>query len=309
MEEMGLVPQPPPLEENSRPEELVEENAPVLIDTEESKRYLRKHLEPDESPEQFLEGLELKRSLDKRHTLEGNIESRYAYGEGGAANAKIGSLDSIFSYESVRAEDIPEGVARILQKWGNEETSEANTRRLTSFELEVPGSPARLNVTDLLPEDYRIFINAERDVSASWVNRGERYIYLGTDVTTPGGVMTLLHEVGHTATEYKRTDKEEARYKTARKQNNDLKPGQYEKPSSEAMALVLKDERDAWAFALKKIRPLLTKETSTQFFDREVIEKYIHQTCLSSYSDEMREYVDKDGTLKVLFGKFLDLFR
>lgn len=51
---------------------------------------------------------------------------------------------------------------------------------------------------------------------------------------------------------------------------------------------VLRRERNAWAYALKKIKPFLGKKIS-----REDVQKYIHEYALASYSRGVRKKIEE----------------
>ena len=87
---------------------------------------------------------------------------------------------------------------------------------------------------------------------------------------TIGGVLTLWHEIGHII-EQSSIIYDNREY---------INPGQL--LNIEEGALALRRERDAWAFALAKLRPFLRSD------DRVYALKYIHRIGLASHSEGLR---------------------
>ncbi len=100
--------------------------------------------------------------------------------------------------------------------------------------------------------------------------------------STPDGILTLLHEIGHINDEKLAGNLQ--RVKDLRFEN--VMIGGYDEDiEKEKNALVLERERIAWAYALNKIRPYIGGFE----LGEGVLEEYIHGNALGSYCKVMPE--------------------
>lgn len=57
------------------------------------------------------------------------------------------------------------------------------------------------------------------------------------------------------------------------------------------MALILNRERRAWAWALMKLRPFLSKDRESGLASYQDVRNYIHKRALSSYGEKIAEQI------------------
>ena len=146
----------------------------------------------------------------------------------------------------------------------------------------------QLDLISLLPADYQVIVEPEHRYKSSpnLVDQGRKVILLRGDLASPAIILSLLHEIGH-ARSYDN--------KTAEGKHRDWKHrsivdfGVYgigDKPGQDDYAAVLRDERDAWAFALGKIRLLLDskEEVGRYSITKKDVRSMIHNWALQGYN-------------------------
>ena len=110
----------------------------------------------------------------------------------------------------------------------------------------------------------------------------ENLITLNSLPSSPGSILTLLHELGHINDDKINEDisrKLHLRFETI------MKGGSDEKIEKEQNAITIRQERVAWAYALKKLKPFIEGFQIPE----ESLDKYIHEFTLGSYCKEMTE--------------------
>lgn len=108
---------------------------------------------------------------------------------------------------------------------------------------------------------------------------GQWYILMGGAVQNLQAISILSHELGHIA-DYGSEVNDERRTKKwyASAQSQDV----------EMQALTLEKERNAWAFAIKILKPFLGKK----FFKRDQVLRFAHTKGIRSYYDAIRQQRD-----------------
>lgn len=140
---------------------------------------------------------------------------------------------------------------------------------------------------ELFP-DTQVYVSADVQLSEDDFDELVRDEERQTSVTADGskvniyepifsklGMLALMHELGHVAKKQSLTEAEGSELYSARHRYN---KGRLVSKDS---ALVLQDERDAWAWALQQLRPYL----GDFGIDENDIEQIIHKTALGSYSE------------------------
>jgi hypothetical protein len=162
-------------------------------------------------------------------------------------------------------------------------------RVLTDFRITDKSGNVVFDIKKELP-GYIIFFhiidnkqNQDKEQKQSSANPEARYIIIRGDISTPATILALLHETGH-CKEYEESDEFEKR--TFDRYHKELRIGG--SLSAETLAKVLKRERDAWAYALRKIRPILGKT-----IPKDNVLTYIHGYALLSYSEEIRRKIEE----------------
>lgn len=141
---------------------------------------------------------------------------------------------------------------------------------LHDFTISQQNGEGKVMLREILPDDATILFDPAREIDESTVSG--KTIILHGDPASPGGIVTLLHEVGHFINDDESNQALLSSHRSLNKEHDDF--------SSEEAATIIKSERDAWAFALRKLRPLITKDgvfTKEKFF---AFMRY----CLNGYS-------------------------
>ncbi len=191
---------------------------------------------------------------------------------------------------SLDYEQVDEGFKNRILEFTRKEGVDSKKAEQTKAFLASPTFLLRnLNITsgkdpeenlvlgDILPPNHKtyIFFNpTETNLPSSIgedVEAQASIIWLGENPTNLEGLLALFHEIGH----LHESRKEEAL-------DVIKKIGDRQILTQTEAAILLHSERDAWSFALAKLRPFLNKEA------REFALATIHQTALQSYSDTIR---------------------
>ncbi len=180
-----------------------------------------------------------------------------------------------------------------------------NFRVVRSLKLSNKDRSVVLDLNDLVPVGTNMLI----DVNALGVSRLNNYnsknntITVGKDLRTAEGLVTLLHEVGHARTQqngeggFTREQLDEATfYRQFLRSNDDAS----EIPQA-VLETILKDERFAWEFAIKSLRPFLNADSGSSFNEDSV--KHYASEWLSSYFRRIPEHSRTDTTKLVFDAK------
>lgn len=191
-------------------------------------------------------------------------------------------------------------------------------RILTHFELEAKGN--KLDITSLLPPNYRIIYKPSANIDQSGCIRKDKTILLGGDLTSLETVLTALHEVGHaveweslTSQDQNKIEIDYSKYveSLTRQALAELDLAKMHRPGDRSIETVLRLERNAWSFALRKIAPLIGNDVKDTLFNpdqtetpilRLLIQQYVHRSVLKRNTDAMRSMINK-RTATMLEGK------
>lgn len=268
--------------------------------------YLQRHLEPivpmePDAARKSLEELE----LSFPSSVTKNFAPEMEFTESGTETVELlegGSLT--FSYETVPSELIEElkespehyrpTIIADLEK--------GRFRRMTSFSitnsqgksLELAELPLRnlFFTTDSINPDYAVAILEKED------------IFSYEPPLTFRSIMTLMHEAGHNQDLRKSTPEERGTIKIASREwqeasfSLNVLPSQHREQRFATVAeVILRAERNAWAAAVLKLRPLLPLFGVS----REDLLKSIHETVLADYSESIRDNaLLQQGVVKLL---------
>jgi len=139
-----------------------------------------------------------------------------------------------------------------------------------------------LGLTDLLPSGhYYLLLNGRAGDNFDPINK----VICVRGISSPDGIISLAHEAGH-ADIYESLDGDRRhalksaleRYRTHRGSYDDL-------------ATVLKHERDAWAWTLKKIRPIVGNNNGEGIITRVQLAGHIHKMALQSYGQKIAKEI------------------
>lgn len=159
---------------------------------------------------------------------------------------------------------------------------------LNDFTLTHQNGEHTLKLRDILPDDATVIFDP------SGVNDGEndessvsrKTIFLDRDPASPSGLVILLHEACHFMNGDVNNQALTSSLKSLNRKYDDL--------SSEEAAVIIKSERDAWAFSLRKLRPFFTKDgafTKSGFFT-------FMRYYLNGYGSHISEKITSDVEAK-----------
>jgi hypothetical protein len=155
--------------------------------------------------------------------------------------------------------------------------------------LEFKKGESVLNIFDILPQDFKILFNPHSLVADGSINFDDKLILIKGNPLTARGLLTLFHEVGHYEVINEKGNDYEERIRYYRgiiaEGNSDSV-----RISQRVPGYVLRDERDAWAQALKKLQPFM-KDLEV---DVDTVFDFIHGTCLESYSRVIEDKILKN---------------
>lgn len=157
-----------------------------------------------------------------------------------------------------------------------EALSKDNIRELKTFSLIKDGTTQKLDLVTLLPPDYKVyFMQGSGDVGwSSYILPGENYIVLNMEPNTPESLLHLLHEIGHGHTleqgDHEFTEEKER-----------LRSGPVTHLADELL-----EERNAWSYALRKLKPFLDTQPKQNLFT-----------------------IDKTDVLTLMKGRFLQSYQ
>lgn len=166
------------------------------------------------------------------------------------------------------------GVITKLEDW----------RILRKFVIDDKKSNVKIDILDDLPKHFQVFFNpfSKRENGAASVEENRCLVW--GDISSVRGMLTLLHEIGH-CVDFEKASDWEKWLETSIDQAKD----------EEGLNYVFSKERNAWAYALNKIRPLLRSGA----FPKDEILKDIHgKQGLLSYCQNIQEILEAMNEMK-----------
>ncbi|MDD4902071.1 MAG: hypothetical protein PHE24_02960 [Patescibacteria group bacterium] len=129
-----------------------------------------------------------------------------------------------------------------------------NWRKLNNYSIKSKQSETMINLLSELPRDYEVFFEPYAWYTGGKAGVKDQLCIVRGDITTVDGLLGLLHEIGH-CVDYEQTKN---------KRNWRMKVLADNARNEEDMEFVLRRERGAWAYALKKIKPLIRDQIISQ---------------------------------------------
>ncbi len=234
------------------------------IMSELPNKYLEQHLEPSREEDN-------KEQAQSYEQLD-NPLAVVEYKDAGTVEIKTPDLEVTYTYESRNEYD---ELRKVLK----------------SFTLTNPHTGSKLSLEDILSSDYRIiFIPRASEIgeTTSMYDGLTKEFKITDDLAKVKGILKLLHEIGHEVSEQKLSDDDKLEIGEIlgtfhSKNENEI--------DSKQLEMILKDERDAWAFALGKIKPFLNDSN----LRKENVLKYIHgEMALGAYSAKIKKQLKKN---------------
>ena len=149
---------------------------------------------------------------------------------------------------------------------------------------------SKLDLLSDLPQDYIVFfIDTTKHGSSGIASAQDKFIQINGDLTKISTQLALLHEIGHRGHTF----------------NDRIMKKQYldENLSKEEMAVVLREERDAWAYALHKLKPFLKDKTI-----RDQALEMVHSCLSTHYQSIVTHEKQRNDLIQTLMSQFRSLF-
>ena len=148
----------------------------------------------------------------------------------------------------------------------------------------------KLDTTEILPDGWKvIFRPSSGYLGGAGTDDETKTILVDQDITKPVAILQLSHEAGHAQIMESMTDEERNFVLDTRKEFKEAGREQQE-IEGDKIDRVIKDERDAWAFALRTIKPLI----KSGILSLNDVRNFIHDIALKSYSNDVRSLIEKD---------------
>ncbi len=262
-------------------------------DQKPDRNYLRDRLEPRMTRQE-------RKDVDERAVAL--KESSIDYDERGNAEVEHGDVKISISYAPI---DLSLPHELVCNMTGNALTSDpvnlmyaSDWRVVTDFS--ITRESEALSLDDILPAGYTVAFKPEGSGYAIRKLDNCHSIMVYGDLTSPGGIMSLLHAAGLVHSEARLSETELG-------QGVHKKFAQGESLTREEWAILLKSERSAWAYALTKIHPFLSRESSSGWLTRDDARLIAHKIALQQNSDYIREETSLlhhlKRTIDELFGR------
>ncbi|MFH1225927.1 MAG: hypothetical protein V1684_01405 [bacterium] len=166
----------------------------------------------------------------------------------------------------------------------------AKSQWATLKNFSISTNEGGLNINDLIPDEWAIIF--KRD-PYRWGVGGdtkleEKTIIMSYDITTPEGIIVLCHEAGHANIFEKMTEEERKSYLKDREKFQTSFSYKLGPISNKVVDNIVKNERNAWAYAMRKLKPLL----KSSIIKQDDIKNYIHHESLKTYSDATRSLIE-----------------
>lgn len=236
------------------------------------------------NPDDYLKRIELK----DRDTSETEIEEsllrlsvplqHVEYRESDTVEVTSDRVNFRFSY-SLPNDFLVTGIKRYMRETlkeaqidgpkRNQEESK-NWRKLDRLSFSL--GETEVDLLSILPSGYNILFCPKSSEFNGAIYLGYKKIYILGDITAPRSLITLLHEIGHIF-DIENSEKPDAKTFLAQAENKDI-------------ALKLKGERGASAFAFKILRPFIIDSQ----FRRDVV-NFLRNYALDSYYEGAREKI------------------
>lgn len=191
------------------------------------------------------------------------------------------NLKVSFNYEPITVEDFYESGTPEQRIFFGAETPRIDLKeywKLTKFTL------ASDSVTYNLPNDLIVLVRKEHNIDTveGFAYQDLDLVVLNSMPSSPEGILVLMHELGHMSDEQISEDDQrelEMNFKA-------IIAGDYsEEMQQEKNAITLRQERFAWAQALKNLRPFL----NSFGVSKESIDTFIHDFNLGAHCEAMPE--------------------
>lgn len=186
------------------------------------------------------------------------------YDRSGNVTLEHGGLSLNFSYQKLTNRSLIELLKTLDDGPSN------RYRKLTDFSLKDSEGHS-LILTDLVPTDWNFVFYPDSSEIWGETHHKHKTVIINGNLNLPATILTALHEGGHVNERVGKTDEtianELERYNAIEKLDKSS-------PALEDIALHLQKERDAWAYADRKIRPFC--RGSNTILTNDSVSAYVH---------------------------------
>ena len=233
-----------------------------------------------ESPLQYLEKHDEPTDPRKLETALRNLSEpigRVEYSSDDEVNIKSDSFNLGYKYYQISDID--------LDTLSDLNIQTEDIKGIKNLHFGKANNSASINFNEIIPEGYRVYmVSGHKSQWSDFVSIKDKIIVLNGDIRIPETILALLHEIGHIHADPK---KQEDSF--APEPNQDRRT-----INADDLARKLLNERDAWAYALKKIKPFFYKgEDQDKAIRKEDVIAYAKDKCLQSYNKWASKLIDE----------------
>ena len=244
-----------------------------------------------ESPSQYLEkykqepiDAETQKRIDAMSAPWGETK----YQDNGIVDVEHKNLHLRFEYAAV-----PHEVSSAFSERGLQEHDFFEVSNLTIQDVE---NDVERKMDEVLPPDFSVYFTlSEAGEETCYVVIEDKRIVLFGDPSSPRILLSLFHEIGHIY-----------------EQKNEKKfaPEEYQDRKSVDVTSIAKrvhSERDAWAFALKYLRPILTRTKDVDgAISADDALAFAKNVALHSYSEDAKDKVAQNRAMAHFAWDYMD---
>ncbi len=271
---------------------------PELSSKLDPKAYLEQHLEPKREGIATPEGLSAPLAenveytddpFNKLEVTRDGLSLEIVYGES-ATYKVMRAVESYLSFAQTKESEFAEWRQLYSLKLRNEKGQQLDL----DFSANTNGVEKGKPTTVVFRAGVNRPTNATKSTGALRHTVTEDRIFIPGNLLSPGDILLLLHELGHAAVlnKYQENDERKLvqvyRYLAyVRTLNHKRLNGDEESDpdiNEKIFGTLLQEERDAWAFAIKKFKPFIGSAKIT----REAVLALVHEKALQSYSNTFR---------------------
>ncbi|HEY4715469.1 MAG TPA: hypothetical protein VIH31_03105 [Candidatus Paceibacterota bacterium] len=243
------------------------------------------------------------RKIEKRGEFKKSIErleqpfTTVEYKDQDQVSLEKGKLNLSFNYQ-----DLPKHL--LINKIKDIEQLEKKDQRIVEMmrfkpqsfkeltDYSLKNSQDKIDLFNLLPAGYKVYFSSTGDQLISAVDLKNGILLINEFKINPKTILTIFHETGHVLKYGKMNDQNQRDFLKANrdfKMSSDLYGSNAFKLTKDDLSVVLKSERDAWAFTLKTLKPFF-KDMEIEMQD---LKAFVHDFALQTYSEEIHNIIEK----------------
>lgn len=253
------------------------------IEPSDPEAYLSQHLDKS-SPSKA----EIMNSLALNSTLFHDTEIVEQPGRTTEIRAHEGNYDVTYKYAPLDSHKLSSEVVSYMRSHYGSDEFEEDFFKLKEMAISKEGE-ILFDIKNNVPSDYTILCSNK---GTFWLDVNEK-ILCAAPVDSITNLMNLAHEGAHAQIDSLLDDAERKKQSEAIELFNSQK-----EIDSDVASIVLKCERDAWALALKNLKPFFDKGDEKGLISKEDALSYIHRIILVAYgrgiADKLSRQLSRD---------------